>query len=101
MPQLPDTSLLLDALLLGVTDEVYVLDVSSMQLVYVSESALKETGYDLEGLKEQNLESLLGVSESILKSHAKSHHHHTYFVELFQEQTAIIGNIKHNKLRNN
>ena len=99
MPQLPDTSLLLDALLLGVTDEVYVLDVSSMQLVYVSESALKETGYDLEGLKEQNLESLLGVSESILKSHAKSHHHHTYFVELFQEQTAIIGNIKHNKLR--
>ena len=99
MSQLPDTSLLLDALLLGVTDEVYVLNVSTMQLVYVSESAIKDTGYDLEGLKEHSLESLLGVSEKILKSHAESHRHHSYFVELLQEQTPIIGNIKHNKLR--
>jgi len=72
---------------------------SSMQLVYVSESALKNTGYDLEGLKEQSLENLLGVSEQILKSHAESHRHHSYFIELLQEQTPIIGNIKHNKLR--
>jgi signal transduction histidine kinase len=96
---MPDTSLLLDALLLGVSDEVYVLSMSSMQLVYVSESALKNTGYDLEGLKEQNPESLLGVSEQVLKNHAESHRHHSYFVELLQEQTPIIGNIKHNKLR--
>lgn len=96
---MPDNSLLLDALLLGVTDEVYVLNMSSMQLVYVSESALKNTGYDLESLKEQSLESLLGVNEQILKNHAESHRHHSYFVELLQEQTPIIGNIKHNKLR--
>lgn len=99
MSQLPDTSLLLDALLLGVTDEVYVLDISSMQLVYVSDSALKDTAYDLESLTEHNLDSLLGVSESVLKSHADSHRHHSYFVEILQEQTPIIGNIKHNKLR--
>lgn len=99
MSQLPDTSLLLDALLLGVTDEVYVLNVSSMQLVYVSDSAFKDTAYDLESLKEHDLDSLLGVSESMLKSHAESHRHHSYFVEVLQEQTPIIGNIKHNKLR--
>jgi len=96
---MPDISLLLDAMLLGVTDEVYVLNMTSMQIVYISESALKNTGYDLEGLKEQNLESILGVSEKILKNHAESHRHHSYFVELLQEQTPIIGNIKHNKLR--
>ncbi|ADI29346.1 sensor histidine kinase [Methylotenera versatilis] len=99
MSQLPDTSLLLDALLLGVTDEVYVLNISSMQLVYVSDSALKDTAYDLESLAEHSLDSLLGVSESVLKSHAESHRHHSYFVEILQEQAPIIGNIKHNKLR--
>lgn len=96
---MPDISMLLDALLLGVTDEVYVLNMSAMQLVYVSESALKNTGYDLDGLKELHLESLLGISEKVLKSHAESHRHHSYFIELLQDQTPIIGNIKHNKLR--
>ncbi len=99
MFQLPDTSLLLDALLLGVTDEVYVLNTSAMQLVYVSDSAFNDAAYDLESLKEHDLDSLLGVSESMLKSHVESHRHHSYFVEIFQEQTPIIGNIKHNKLR--
>ncbi|MDI1299494.1 PAS domain-containing sensor histidine kinase [Methylotenera sp.] len=99
MSQLPDISLLLDALLLGVTDEVYVLNVSTMQLVYVSDSAFKDTAYDLESLQEHDLVSLLGVSESMLKSHAESHRHHSYFVEILQEQTPIIGNIKHHKLR--
>ncbi len=96
---MPETSLLLDALLLGVTDEVYVLNITSMQLVYTSESALKNTGYDLEGLQEQSLESLLGISEKVLKAHAESHRHHSYFVELLQTQTPVISNIKHNKLR--
>ena len=96
---MPDTSLLLNALLLGVTDEVYILNMSSMQLVYVSDSALRDTGYDLEGLKEHHIEDLLGVSEPVLKSHAISHQHHSYFVELQQTQAPIIGNIKHNKLR--
>jgi two-component system sensor histidine kinase UhpB len=99
LSQLPDTSLLLDALLLGVTDEVYVLNLSSMQLVYVSDSAFNNAAYDLESLKEHDLDSLLGVSESMLKSHVESQRHHSYFVEIFQEQTPIIGNIKHNKLR--
>jgi two-component system, NarL family, sensor histidine kinase UhpB len=99
LSQLPDTSLLLDALLLGVTDEMYVLNMASMQLTYVSESVLKHTNYDLEDLKEHKLESLLGISDEILKSHVDSHRHHSYFVELLQTQTPIIGNIKHNKLR--
>ncbi len=99
MLQLPDTCLLLDALLLGVTDEVYLIDTSSMQLVYVSESVLKDTGYDLDGLNQHSLESLLGVSQQTLQGHADNHRHHTYFVELLQNQDPIIGNIEHNQLR--
>ncbi|MDI1308082.1 MAG: histidine kinase [Methylotenera sp.] len=96
---LPDTSLLLDALLLGVTEEVYVLNVSSMQLVYVSDSALKNTAFDIDSLKEHDLISLFGVSESTLKSHAQSHRHHSYFVELLQEHVSMIGKLQQNKLR--
>jgi PAS domain-containing protein len=73
LSQLPDTHLLLDALLLGVTDEVYVLNMSSMQLVYVSDSAFKDTGYDLDSLIEHSIESLIGVSEEKLQRHLQSH----------------------------
>lgn len=97
--QLPDTSSLLDALLLGVTDEVYLVNVPTMQLVYVNESVLKDTGYDLEGLKELNTESILGIDEQSLQRYVENHRHHSYFVELLQDQTPIIGNINHNKLR--
>lgn len=99
MLQLPDTCLLLDALLLGVTDEVYLIDTSTMQLSYVSESVLKDTGLDLEALNQQSLDHLLGVSLQTLQAHIESHRHHSYFVELSQETAPVIGNIKHNQLR--
>jgi signal transduction histidine kinase len=86
-------------MLLGVTDEVYILDASSMQLVYVNDSVLKDTGYNLENLKAYDLENLLGLNPQVLQEHLDSHRNHTYFVELQQNLTPIIGNIKHNKLR--
>lgn len=99
MLQLPDTSALLDALLLGVTDEVYLIHVADMQVVYVNDSVLRETGYDLEGLKGLNSESILGIDEQTLQRYVENHRHHSYFVEFLQDQTPIVGNIKHNKLR--
>ena len=99
MLQLPDTNLLLDAMLLGVTDEVYIIDASSKQLIYVSESALKHTGYNLESLKEYDLDSILGLSPHVLQRHLDRHRNHAYFVELQQNQMPIIGNIRHNNLR--
>lgn len=96
---MPDTCLLLDALLLGVTDEVYLIDTSTMQLVYVSESVLKDTGYDFESLTEHNLGSLLGVSQQTLHAHAEHHRDHSYFIEVQQDQAPIIGNIEHDQLR--
>lgn len=99
MLQLPDTALLLDALLLGVTDEVYILNVKTMRFVYVSTSALKDTGYDLDSLKDHRLIDIIGISEEALNTYVESHRHHSYFVELQQEQATIISNIKHHNLR--
>ena len=99
MLQLPDTALLLDALLLGVTDEVYILNVKTMRFVYVSTSALKDTGYDLDSLKDHRLIDIIGISEEALNNYVESHRHHSYFVELQQEQATIISNIKHHNLR--
>ena len=99
LSQFPDTSLILDALLLGVSDEVYLIDTSSMQLTYVSESVLKDSIYDLTCLKEHSLESLLGISQDVLQSHIESHRGHSYFVEVLQDQSPLIGNIDHNQLR--
>lgn len=99
MTPLPDACLILDALLLGVTDEVYLIDATSMQLIYVSDSALKDTGYKLEDIKEYPLESLLGVSQQALHSHLENHRDHMYFIALAQEQATIIGNINHDQVR--
>jgi two-component system, NarL family, sensor histidine kinase UhpB len=99
LPPLPDTGLILDALLLGVTDEVYLIDSASMQLNYVSESALKDTGYNLENIREHNLENLLGVSQQTLQAHVENHRGHMYFIVLPQNQAAILGNIDHDQLR--
>jgi len=96
---LPDSWLLLDAMMLGVSDEVYLIDASSMQLVYASESVLKNTGYDLEGLKQPSLSSLLGVSQQTLQMHVNCHRHQMHFIELLQDQAPIIGKVSHDPLR--
>lgn len=99
MSSLPDARLILDALLLGVTDEVYLIDATSMQLIYVSDSALKNTGYMLDDIKNYALENLVGVSQQTFHTHLENHRDHLYFVALQQEQSAVIGNINHDQLR--
>ncbi|MEI8362713.1 MAG: histidine kinase [Betaproteobacteria bacterium] len=97
MPNLPHISPLLDALLLEVSNEVYILDTSSMQLVYVSDSALKDTGYDRDSVKQHSVESLLGLSQQALQDCVVNHS--PFFLDLPQDQAPLIGNIKSRQLR--
>ena len=99
LPQLPNASLILDALLLGGLDEVYLIDALSMRLIYVSENALKNTHYDRERLHEVGIDHLLGLSQQSLQSHIESHRGHSYFIEIQQNHTPLIGHIEHSQLR--
>ena len=99
MPSLPDSQLLLNALMLGVSDEVYLIDADTMQLVNASTSVLKSTGCNLEGLKQLSLDSLLGVSEQTLHVHISCHRDQTHFIELLQDQAPLSGNKSNDQLR--
>ncbi len=99
MLALPDSWLLLDAMMLGVTDEVYLIDANTLALVYAGKSALKNTGCELEVLKQQNLENLLGISMQSLQKHIDENPHHTFFIRLLQDNPPRIGNVEHNQLR--
>lgn len=99
MLALPDSWLLLDAMMLGVADEVYLIDATTLALVYVSKSALENAGCDLEKLKQYNLEDLTGLTQQTLRRHLASQPHHSQFVSLLQDQKPIIGNTNHDQLR--
>ncbi|HSH71480.1 MAG TPA: histidine kinase [Methylophilaceae bacterium] len=98
MSQLPDSRLLLEAMMMGISDEVYLIDAASMQLVRASDSVLKNTGCNLEGLKELSLDSLLGVSKQTLHVHVSCHRDQTHFVELLQDQAPLTGIINNDQL---
>jgi signal transduction histidine kinase len=78
-------------MMLGVWDEVYLIDANSMQLVHVSESALKNSGHDLEDFKRKSLENLLGVSQQVLQGHADRIGSQAHFIEMTLDQEPIIS----------
>jgi two-component system sensor histidine kinase UhpB len=80
MSLLPNNSLLLDALMLGMSDEVYVLDTVSMQLIAVSASVLSSRQQGLNELQLLPLDSLLGISKEELRRNVAEHHAPTPFV---------------------
>jgi signal transduction histidine kinase len=85
--------------MLGVSDEVYLIDASTMQLEYVSESALKNSGHDLAGFKQQSIDSLLGVSQQALQRHVNSNRSQAQYIEISLDQEPIIGKIGNFQLR--
>ncbi len=91
MIPLIDNQLFLKAMMLGVSDEVYLIDASSMQLVNASESALKNSGSDLESFKQQSLEGLLGVGQQTLQDHTDRIGNQTHFIEMSLDQEPIIS----------
>lgn len=86
-----DIQLCIKSLMLASTDEVYLIDAKTMQLVYVSETAQKNTGYDLKKAKLQKLDNLLGVTEKALQTHIKNNLSVSEYVEITQNQTPVIG----------
>ncbi len=99
LAQLPNANIILDALLLGGLDEVYLIDAGSMRLVYVSESALKNTDYGRDSLDQLDLDQLFGLSQQTLQSHLDNHRAHSYFIEVEQNQPPLIGHTAHAQLR--
>ncbi len=91
MLPLINNQLFLKAMMLGVSDEVYLIDASSMQLVNVSESALKNSGTDLDSFKQQSLESLLGVGKQTLQEHTDRIGNQAHFIEMSLDQEPIIS----------
>jgi len=94
-----NTPALLEALLLGVSDEVFLLDAATLDIVNASQSVFRNIGCDMEGLRQLSLDTLLGVSRQTLKVHINCHRDHTHFVELMQDQAPLAGIISNDQLR--
>ncbi len=94
-----EARLLLDAVMLGVTDEVYVVDATSMQFVDVSESVAKSTNLNLKNLNKQGLLKVLGVAQTTLQAHLNTFHQHAGFMRLIQDQIPTVGHIGQDQLR--
>ena len=94
-----DIQLCIKNLMLASSDEVYLIDAKTMQLAYVSETAQKNTGYDLQAAKQQKLDNLLGVTKQSLQTHIKRNLSPTQYVEITQDQTHMSGIVGDFQLR--
>jgi len=59
--------------MLGVADQAFVLDATSMQLLNASQSACDALGLDLPALQKETLQTVLGVSKEALIAYVSSH----------------------------
>ncbi len=99
MLPLVDARLFLNAMMLGASDEVYLVDASTMQLVYMSENAQKNTGHSLESLNKRSIDGLLGVSQHELQTQAEQSRSQAHFIEMYLDQSPVISNSKEFQLR--
>lgn len=83
-----DQRMLLDALLRGVSDEVYVFDAASMQLLVTSASVLANSQQSLAALQQLPLESLVGISQHELRRYTAEHITSLEFFSLLPDQAA-------------
>jgi len=84
-----DVQFFITNMMLAASDEVYLIDAATMQLVYVSENALLNSGFDLEGAKQQKLDGLLGMSQQALQRHVENNLKPGQVVEVSQNQEPI------------
>jgi two-component system, NarL family, sensor histidine kinase UhpB len=84
-----DVQFFITNMMLAASDEVYLVDAATMQLVYVSENALLNSGFDLEGAKQQKLDGLLGMSQQALQRHVENNLKPGQVVEVSQNQEPI------------
>lgn len=89
---------LLDAMMTGVSEEVYAIDAISMRFDYANVTALKNTGCSLDALKQQDLKTVLGVDEKTFQTYLSLHRHNVEFT-LLKSDAPISKQIHHAHLR--
>lgn len=67
------SNILFDVLMSGIQDEAFLLDAASMQLINASQSAYQSLDEGLVTLKQQPLQTTLGVSKEALTAFVSSH----------------------------
>ncbi len=73
LSQQSTNNILFDALMSGIRDEAFLLELASMQLIYASQSAYKSLDEGLAALQQQPLQTTLGVTEETLTAFVSSH----------------------------
>ena len=89
MSQQLENNILFDALMRGVSDEAFLFEVDTMQLVNVSESVCQSFNLALPALQEKSLETLIDVSKDDLNA----------FVGSQQVMSKMVGSNKHQDIR--
>ena len=93
-----ETSPLFDALMLGVADEVYLIDAKTMQLSAVSDSAIRRMDIGLQAMRKMRMQKLLGLSEKKLAVFAEKHSSQpAKFFEFPELDELSLSYIRHNK----
>lgn len=97
-----ENNLLFDTLMLGISDEAYLLNVETMRVINASDSACRAFDCDLSGLQQQSLEALIDVTQEDLEAFVSSHQvmsklvipnqsNHIQFYNLDQLNIALIS----------
>lgn len=73
MTQEPEKKVFFDALMQGMSDQAFLLDATSMQLVNASDSVCKQFNASLTALQTEALDTLLGVTKEDLFAFVGSH----------------------------
>jgi two-component system, NarL family, sensor histidine kinase UhpB len=73
LAQQSTNNILFDVLMLGIQEQAFLLDVSSMQLVSASQHACQALDIELAALQQLPLPTIIGVSEEVLTAFVSSH----------------------------
>jgi two-component system, NarL family, sensor histidine kinase UhpB len=94
-----DAQLFLKAMMLSASDELYLLDAASMQLVYASENAQKSVGNALQNVKPSKIYGMLGVSQDVILEHVQQYKSQANFVEVTVGQDPVTVKTDNHQLR--
>lgn len=84
-----------DALMLGMSDEAFLLDASSLRLVNVSKSVCNTFDAELPALQEKDIETLLGVTKEDLIAFVGSNQVMSKLVKLSKQSDIHFYNLQH------
>lgn len=94
-----DYQSLFDALMHGVTDEIYLIDVHVSKIVHVSQSVLQHTGHSVEQIGAHGLLAVLGMTQHTFSNYVDKQLDFKNFVVLKQEFTPSNPYRSHAQMR--